>query len=451
MTTETPEAGAVEDLDSEAAVATTDGKVPMAVIFIPAVAERTDQSVQGVARRLALALDRNDPDATAAYSTDQEGREEEFGAARVVARVRTIHRSIGDAKAPVLDVVQMAYAPVLTEPFKKRSAVSKAARIAATVAFNVGRVVVAIVRWRSRRAKKAREELQVLFGILVLGLFAAYMAILGFAIADTVVKLVDQGDQVQVTQYQLNGSITVGSTRVGPTLLGPQQKEGDDSGEADKGEPDLGFLQVLALLLTAAGVITPTRVKEWIGEAASDYIGSVEYLANGTARDELVGQLADLVDHLEASQRYERLVVIGYSWGSVIAIDALFPPRRQPQQRMSAIDTLITIGCPYDLIRTFWPHYYDNRTGLADTPDEWLNVWSPMDALASNFRDDDALEDATCSFERESGAPITPKNAVWEDGPIGEKLTISKAFALWGLRAHALYWLPDINRSDSEL
>jgi pimeloyl-ACP methyl ester carboxylesterase len=195
--------------------------------------------------------------------------------------------------------------------------------------------------------------------------------------------------------------------------------------------------------MTLGGAFTPGKIKDGISRAATDYLSAVLYLSIGSGRDERVGQLFDLVDHVAASHRYERIVVLAYSWGSVIALDAFFPPNRLPGPRLADVETLVTIGCPFDLVRTFWRRYYSDRQTRAGAPRQWLNVWSPMDALSSNFRDDPEKNkpaQVPIAAVKDSAEPMTPDCRVWDEGPLGEKLTVGKAFQLMGLRAHSKYW-----------
>ena len=70
-----------------------------------------------------------------------------------------------------------------------------------------------------------------------------------------------------------------------------------------------------------------------------------------------------LLEHLAEKEevRYRRLDVVAYSFGTIVAIDAFFPLQGRPSRVFQDVETLGTIRCPFDLVRTFWPGYLDNR------------------------------------------------------------------------------------------
>lgn len=137
--------------------------------------------------------------------------------------------------------------------------------------------------------------------------------------------------------------------------------------------------------------------------------------------------------------------MIAYSFGSLVALDNLFPAGWQPVNRIEAVDTLVTIGCPYDIVRMLWPNYFTNRQRMPGRPRVWINIYSPADILASNFRDDnlDAEADKTLALAPPPTPgcdPLFPLNVNYNLGVNPNDLNLFDWLSLVGLRAHNGYW-----------
>lgn len=147
-----------------------------------------------------------------------------------------------------------------------------------------------------------------------------------------------------------------------------------------------------------------------MGTAALVTYSVVDYLDHGEDNgSELRGHLAALLEYLaESEERPATIDVVGYSFGSIVAIDALFPCVQEPPPRLSTIDRLITIACPYDFVRSYWPDYFTRRFSRAGAPPDWVNFYAPSDVLASNFRDDAAVDSAVRHVEVREGYPPPP-------------------------------------------
>lgn len=99
---------------------------------------------------------------------------------------------------------------------------------------------------------------------------------------------------------------------------------------------------------------------------------------------------------------------------------------------------LVTIGCPFDIVRTFWPRYFKDRERLEGTPKQWINIYSPIDVLGSNFRDDSETKEATAGIEfLQEGLRAIPANVPYGVGP---RVGWRHVLTMNGLRAHGFYW-----------
>ena len=119
------------------------------------------------------------------------------------------------------------------------------------------------------------------------------------------------------------------------------------------------------------------------------------------------------------------------------------------------VDTLVTIGSPFDLLRTYWPQYFRNRVAVTGVPRRWINLYSPLDLLGSNFRNDAEPGDAERHFhgskahrhgakqdDRIDPKPSDGDNIAYEQVTGGSRRTLLGLLTLQGLKVHSLYWEP---------
>jgi pimeloyl-ACP methyl ester carboxylesterase len=113
------------------------------------------------------------------------------------------------------------------------------------------------------------------------------------------------------------------------------------------------------------------------------------YLTLDRGRRSVEDQFAALLNHIgqKTDVEYRQVHVIGYSFGSIIALDALFP-YDQAAAVFRRIDTLVTVGCPFDFVRTYWPTYFQRRSQLPVVPRSWINIYAAADVLGSDFFDE---------------------------------------------------------------
>jgi hypothetical protein len=193
----------------------------------------------------------------------------------------------------------------------------------------------------------------------------------------------------------------------------------------------------------------------------ANYLGTGDRRSNEA--DRVSRMLEDILDRRPAETQ---IYVLAYSFGSIIALDTLFPPGQVRAAHLSRINGLVTIGCPFDVVRSVWPAYFTTRAGVHSG--FWLNVFDPMDVLGSNFVDgsDEAIDPTHVAGQdrararrarpsptwagiglSQGGALCHPDNLIWEGGSPGQRLTWPRVLMFSGLRAHAMYW--DIDDQDN--
>lgn len=389
-----------------------------AVIFIPGLGNWHDQSLDGIARRIAVSLDRNAHSSGAQFKLQPEARDEEYVSDTNLARksrVRTIYRKDAAAEVPVLDVYELDYQPILTRKYEHLNPVMQSIRLFILLALNLPR----LIRASRSKAKSRSAKVQFYIAVLIVSLLIVYMALLFIAAAGVIGQAIVQAAQ------------SVGSAG---TISSPVAATPPPSAAASF---NFNALQNIVILVAAVQALWP-KLREALLKGALTYTCVIEYITYGERRDVIAGQFLDLLEHIAEKGKYRQIHVIAYSFGSIIAIDALFPADRKASDRYGLIQTLSTIGCPFDLLRMFWPTYFQRRSGQPDWPRQWLNVYSPLDALASNFRDNDKEEAAEKGLNLVAGGERKPENLVYRSSSV--QISPLAALALQGLRAHADYW-----------
>jgi hypothetical protein len=442
-----------------------------AIIYFPGL--RRDpgvESIEAVAHRVALAMDNNDPGATYCEAT---GETAVFGADR--ARKATVVRKKTDGtEAGVLDIYEFDYRGPLVDSFGTRSALYQAWQVFATMAANTRNFIAAV----TRRGQSIPQKLQVLYGGMLLSTMLVYVAFVLLTAALTaeqaVFKLAFGSDSVRVVDVAAPApaapALAVGARSRDAFTAKPRAARPTDgekaltrantaigdflspvtSGIRWLGEIVWGLLVPIGLAIGAgakavanwlaeaweiakvhrdtlqAAVVSITvlglgfrfNLKDALARTAGTTACVGSYLAYGRGRPEIVGMMARLLEHLRADSEveYTRLHVVGYSFGSVVAIDCIY----QDSEVSAAFDdilTLTTIGCPADFIRTYWRDYFVSRH-TTQCGVRWLNVYSPDDVLASNFKDGrvcgiGAHHDAATSEEtgRVNGITLCPGTA----------------------------------------
>jgi hypothetical protein len=379
---------------------------PVAIIWIPGLgSQEVDENLVEIAKRIAFACDRTDVrEATFAVRTAIEP--EQIGGGAAVLR-STVLRTDPAGTRPVLDVFGLPTNKVLIGNRAGRSLLSQlsfAGRALARLTPKAWRT------WRKDGLGKTRaERYQLLYArVWLLAMMFAFVAILaGLAstlAADELPKL-------------LHGAVAIAA----------------------------GF---------GGWGIWKSSFAKRVGQSALIGYSVVDYLDRG--EDDcaaLRGQLAALVDYFGelGDDGPKHVDVLAYSFGSIVALDALFPFVGKPPHHLTAINRLITIGCPFDFIRTYWPDYFTKRFSVEHAPRGWFNFYAPSDVLASNFREDSENAEAAAGIEVRPGnvAPPQPVNRPYYIDGRDEPVSGLDSLLLKGLRFHAAYWSSRVASEES--
>jgi hypothetical protein len=426
-----------------------------AILYIQGLAK---QPLEQAALRIASAFEAGSLSAGAAYGVSA-GRDEELAArtaAKRKSKVFTIQKSNPDGIITnMIDLYEFEYVDTLTKNDKDGNLFSKTLRLAIQLVVNVPRLWGAFVRRKSQ--KTLMDRLQFVYASGILMLLVVYLVVLITAAYGTVTQVVSTGRPVEAQALVQAASNRFGNATQTQVIFAQAQQPSPASVQTDAGSPSSAIVNAAGTLTRLLGRWAPSlviliavleafypKLKQQALNAAFDYNAALQYLSFGTRGTVLDGQLLSVLDHIEA-KGYQNLHVIAYSFGSILALDCFFPANQKPSERVRGVNNLITVGCPFDLIRVFWPLYYADRQSLADLSRNWINLYSPIDVFGSNFRNDAELlppdTDSAFSLNGSEGLHLCPsQNIVWTAGRSKKGLTTLELLALVGLEAHQSYW-----------
>ena len=389
-----------------------------AVIFIPDMGNHI--GVDLFAERFAAELDRNTLSAHVSYDVVRSGDDKHYqsGISKTdMESVRSIIRNNGENKNKVADIYYFEYAKTLRNVWSRKNNFKKSMMLFFTL---INLYYKLFCSFFTVRSKRLSEQFQIAYAMLLMLFLSIYMIIVIIAVAG-VVKSVIPSLGIEISKWTSNIKI----------------------------EDPLNILVVYSGHFVIISALIKSFVPDYqktFTSMVESLMGVIDYISLGEYKDIIAGRFADMLDYI-SSNNYERIHVVSYSMGSVIALDNIFPYGDSPSLRVNNIYSLTTIGCPYDFIRLFWGYYFEGRGMLKDVPIQWLNVYSPSDILGSNFRDDAENEEADHSvsikkmgdsyYNDEKIGPI-PENIVFTGG-INIK-GILQWFSFFGIRNHGVYF-----------
>lgn len=384
--------------------ARTEQVVPRsALIYIGGLGEASiDQSVEGIAKRVAAELDRAATTGAATFAVELGTKQQDLDGGLRLDQAVVVRSDAGEPTAAV-DVWRLTTAQTLTARYAEAGPLRRA--MMGGLVFLRYRAKAAGVL-RATKGKTRRERRQALLAQVLMAAMVAYLI----------------------------GLVVVLAASFADASWMPKQ------------------VGAALLAVTGLGIWKATAVQRLLNGAMQGMC-LLQYLDAGAQANVLRGHLAEVLEHLAELDgvAYERIDVVGYSFGSVVALDATFPASGTPGPRFDGIDTLVTLGCPFDFIRSYWPAYYTQRKRRPGAPAHWLNVYSPLDVFGSDFRDPGT--GAPAGVEVGAGETVRPDDSrSWTPpGVAGTEPGLGDVLLMRGLRVHADYWCPTFEQEASAL
>lgn len=462
----------------------TSGEPRDALIFLSGVGGTTgigpDQTMDGVALRMMTALRRQ---AQPQVSFRLDAGEIQYGEGNPNFKSRrcTIHKKTGASEQPLIDLYAVDYSTTLTGRYEHRSLLLQTLLSVVTVMNGI--LLLYRTPWREKKTSAgqtpasagppaamdedhqpltSRQKMQLLWALVILFLMSVYTIALAFTFVDALTQIKNPAPPKQVTVDTDKVSAAVKEREA--AAADEKTKSARKSSTQSTTPPTTTLpanavvkyhwgtnyvrhlLRSLIILLTAAGVLTNVNWRQKLKAVATQYFSVYEYINGGAVRVDLRGQLESLLDTvIHQPQKYRKIDVVAFSFGTIVLLDSLFPPTA-PDPQWSQVDTIVTIGCPFDLIRTLWPQYFRNRRGSAksNSPRSWCNIYMLNDILGANFRNDERADVATKGIETfADNTPVSQRptnNILFEIAPADESGWFMKLVKLYGFQAHTLYW-----------
>lgn len=372
-------------------VPATETVIPPIAVFIPAM-------VEGSPRNTATCI----ADLMAADLTLDEGTfAVEHGPGTLEPPLLDHRRIVRVGDGPALDLCTVDYRTALKKPdsVKGISLLATLRQLATAAGYFF--IAAALLMRAGRRAKKPMAKAQLVVG------FGAALLLLALLVLSVVAVVVALG-------------------------LWEPVKDADTL--------------TAAVGMGAAGLLTFAFVKGRPALAsATDVVRqALDYARQETVRNDCRKVMRGLLDRLITEQPDRPVHLIGYSFGSLVALDLLFPRTREAtvdERFLTSIASLTTIGCPVDFLRLYFPDYLDDRrTDMCGLP--WTNIFIAADVFGSNFTDDDDFSD---SADRPAGAveatvgDCRPTTVRYTD----DRLSLLNILGRAGFRAHDGYWRED--------
>jgi len=378
-------------------------------IYIPGLGEAfRNESVDKYAERFMHEMDVNATEASAKFSLKQEN-EHYGGSAKLETRVVTLIRSSGGKEEAVYRFYDFNYPAILTSKFNSYNIFIKSALLLWLVITKIGLVMYRLLynkkgQWYSRKFKLvAFYSIILLLALAVFGIIqipSALAALISFS--GDLSKISDNLNLSQANLHQIE------SFSVSITALGA----------------------ILYTIVPGAGI--------YLASLASEFISANNYVAMGSQMQRIQGELDALVEHIaEKEGPQARIHLHAYSFGCIIALDQVFPLSNSPTKRMGQmLEAIVTTGCPYDFIYTYYPEFYKNRNAALKDKFTWYNIYSSDDALGTNFMKDNRSQDPMYGIGDTGQLPKNLRYEVTNSNPFG----LSDFFMLQAFKVHQVYW-----------
>ena len=199
----------------------------------------------------------------------------------------------------------------------------------------------------------------------------------------------------------------------------------------------ISSFSVFTIPLTTILILFIPESSTLLTKVAAEFSTIDNYIQYGEQAQIIQGNLDALIEYIVENEENPTIHLHTYSFGSVIALDALFPLGNEPSANIqNNIKLLITVGAPYEFINNYYPNFYRKRINKMSEKIEWINVYSTMDAFASNFRKDNKVGEAKYGIMGRKEVPINLNYEIARR----EKYNLFSFLTLKHITMHQSYW-----------
>jgi pimeloyl-ACP methyl ester carboxylesterase len=147
--------------------------------------------------------------------------------------------------------------------------------------------------------------------------------------------------------------------------------------------PMISWPQWAVLTGSVAGLVAP-NLRTRLAESGELYQRIMRYTWTGATRNRLTGDVQALLDRVNERPEIRSIHLVGFSFGALVTLDTLLPTSSRPAP-IQQVRSMVTLGCPFEVIEMLSPAYGRGRTPATPQPITWVNVFQPIDVLASTF------------------------------------------------------------------
>lgn len=191
------------------------------------------------------------------------------------------------------------------------------------------------------------------------------------------------------------------------------------------------------LSITTLVLLFAPKSKTILTSLATEFSCVDSYITNGDQSQILLGNLDQLIEYIAENEPDPEIHFHTYSFGCILAIDALFPIAEIPPsdniQKLTKL--LITIGNPFEFINAYYPIFYERRCSIMKDKLQWINTYSILDVFSTNFRRDDKRGEAEFGIK---DIALTPENINYEI--TSDRSGLVTFFSLNSIKMHKCYW-----------
>lgn len=203
---------------------------------------------------------------------------------------------------------------------------------------------------------------------------------------------------------------------------------------------DINFMQLVlkyCIVLTVSFMLFIPESNIILTKIAAEFILLDHYIYNKDQKEKIKNNLEHLIDYIVQQDVNKKIHFHTYSFGSIIALNSLFPVQSEPSENLlQKVNLLVTIGAPYEYIKNYYPNFYKDRNDYMTKKIQWINVYSLADAFASNFRYDNKAGEANYGILNTEETPININYEISQN-------TNHNVFDFLGLKKmymHESYW-----------
>lgn len=191
------------------------------------------------------------------------------------------------------------------------------------------------------------------------------------------------------------------------------------------------------IILTVTFILFMPESNIILTKIAAEFITLEAYISNKKQIESIKKNLDELVDYIAKEEVDKKIHFHTYSFGSIIALDTLFPIDNEPTKNIqNKVNLLVTIGAPYEFINNYYPNFYNQRNDSMSKKIQWINVYSLVDAFASNFRYDNKAGEANYGILNKQETPININYEI----PPKTNHTVFDFLGLKKVYMHESYW-----------